>query len=112
MVILCKVLPPYLNLYLALCTWYKYATRPPAKSRICIMYTNDLKSRTFYFAVNVAKLAAALPNSTINRAYSGQIVRCSASVGANYRAALRAKSNADFINKLKIVEEESDETVY
>jgi four helix bundle protein len=76
------------------------------------MYPHDLKIRTFHFAVNVGRLVAALPNSMINRAYSGQIVRSSASVGANYRAALRAKSNADFINKLKIVEEETDETIY
>ena len=76
------------------------------------MYTNDLKTRTFRFAVNVGKLVAILSNSTINRSYSSQIVRSSASVGANYRAALRAKSTADFINKLKIVEEETDETIY
>ena len=50
----------------------------------------------------------------VNRVYDGivrQLVRSSSSVGANYRAACRAKS-ADFINKLKIVEEEIDETVY
>jgi four helix bundle protein len=41
-----------------------------------------------------------------------QLLRCSSSVGANYRAAMRAKSNADFINKLKIVEEEADESEY
>jgi four helix bundle protein len=76
------------------------------------MHPPDLKTRTFYFAANVAKLVISLPNSMINRTYSGQIVRCSSSVGANYRAALRAKSNADFINKLKIVEEETDETIY
>lgn len=41
-----------------------------------------------------------------------QLIRCSSSVGSNYRAACRAKSRADFINKLKIVEEEADESVY
>jgi four helix bundle protein len=41
-----------------------------------------------------------------------QLLRCSSSVGAIYRAAMRAKSNADFINKLKIVEEEADESEY
>ena len=40
------------------------------------------------------------------------MIRCSSSIGANYRAACRAKSSADFINKLKIVEEETDETIY
>jgi four helix bundle protein len=43
---------------------------------------------------------------------SKQIVRCSTSVGSNYRAACRAKSDADFLNKLRIVEEETDETSY
>lgn len=53
-----------------------------------------------------------LPVSILNRNYSNQLVRCSSSVGANYRAACRAKSSADFINKLKIVEEELDETMF
>ena len=43
---------------------------------------------------------------------SRQLARCSTSVGANYRAACRARSKADFISKLKIVEEETDETLY
>ncbi len=72
----------------------------------------DLKKRTFLFAVSVGKLVQDLPYNTVNRAYFNQIVRSSASIGANYRAARRAKSDADFINKLKIVEEEADETVY
>ena len=46
------------------------------------------------------------------RAVFAQIVRCATSIGANYRAACRAKSDADFLNKLKIVEEETDETLY
>ncbi len=72
----------------------------------------DLKTRTFNFAVEVGKLIAELPYNTVNKAYSAQLIRCSSSVGANYRAAKRAKSDADFINKLKIVEEEADETMY
>lgn len=44
--------------------------------------------------------------------YKRQLIRCSSSVGANYRAACRAKSTKDFLNKLKIVEEELDETMY
>lgn len=48
----------------------------------------------------------------MNKNYSNQLVRCSSSVGANYRAACRAKSTADFLNKLKIVEEELDETMF
>ena len=46
------------------------------------------------------------------RDYKNQLIRCSSSVGANYRAACRAKSGRDFLNKLKIVEEELDETMY
>lgn len=72
----------------------------------------DLKQRTFVFAVNVARLLKDLPYDIINRAYINQLVRCSSSIGANYRAARRAKSDADFINKLKIVEEENDESIY
>lgn len=51
-----------------------------------------------------------LPNEF--REYKGQLIRCSSSVGANYRAACRAKSTRDFINKLKIVEEELDESLF
>jgi four helix bundle protein len=72
----------------------------------------DLKTRTFAFAVNVGKLVADLPKTVVNNVYLNQLIRCSSSVGANYRAAQRAKSDADFINKLKIVEEECDESVY
>lgn len=72
----------------------------------------DLKQRTFEFAVNVGKLILSLPYNIVNKEYFSQLVRCSSSVGANYRAARRAKSDADFINKLKIVEEECDESVY
>jgi four helix bundle protein len=76
------------------------------------MSTYDLKQRTFNFAVAVARLINKLPVTIANKAYFGQLVRCSSSVGANYRASQRAKSAPDFINKLKIVEEQTDETVY
>ena len=72
----------------------------------------ELKSRTFEFAVAVGKLVMDLPYSVVNKQYFGQLIHCSSSVGANYRAARRAKSDADFLNKLKIVEEECDESVY
>ncbi|SEK96072.1 four helix bundle protein [Chitinophaga rupis] len=68
--------------------------------------------RTKNFAITVGKLLICLPYSVVNKAYTQQTVRCSSSVGANYRAACRGKSTADFINKLKIVEEELDETLY
>ncbi len=76
------------------------------------MPDKDLKKRTFNFAVSVGRLIILLPNNLLNRHYFSQVVRSSASVGANYRASQRAKSGKDFINKLKIVEEEADETVY
>jgi four helix bundle protein len=76
------------------------------------MPDKNLKTRTFEFAVAVGRLANALPYNIINRAYLNQIIRSSSSVGANYRAAQRAKSGNDFVNKLKIVEEEADESVY
>ncbi len=73
---------------------------------------NDLKQRTFNFAVEVATLIRDLPENQLNKAYTSQLIRSSSSIGANYRAAKRAKSDADFINKLKIAEEEADETLY
>lgn len=60
----------------------------------------------------MALLINELPKNTINVPYCNQLIRSSSSAGANYRAACRAKSTADFINKLKIVEEELDESVY
>ena len=68
------------------------------------------RQRVFVLSViaMIEKLPSGLAYSTIAR----QLIRCSTSVGANYRAACRAKSTADFINKLKIVEEEADECLY
>ncbi|MEO6613819.1 MAG: four helix bundle protein [Chitinophagaceae bacterium] len=71
-----------------------------------------MKKRTKLFAINVAKLTQQLPDTQVNRAYKGQIIRSASSVGANYRASRRAKSKPDFINKLKIVEEELDESLF
>lgn len=53
-----------------------------------------------------------IPKSREYNAFVNQLIRCSSSVGANFRASQRAKSTADFINKLKIVEEETDESQY
>jgi len=70
----------------------------------------DLKQRTKSLAINIGYLVQALPYSAVNKQYINQIIRSAAPVSANYRAAARAKSAADFINKLKICEEEADET--
>ncbi|WP_445735140.1 four helix bundle protein [Mariniflexile sp.] len=71
-----------------------------------------LKNRTKRFASDCWRLCAKFPVSREYNAFCNQLIRCSSSVGANYRAACRAKSDADFINKLKIVEEEADESMY
>jgi four helix bundle protein len=71
-----------------------------------------LRNRTKQFAVDIARLCEELPPRMSILAYSKQLIRSSSSVGANYRAACRAKSTADFINKLKITEEEPDESIY
>ena len=74
------------------------------------MNPNELKERTIEFAVRVLKFADALPNTASGRTVSNQVARSGCSVAANYRAALRGKSRADFTNKITIVLEEADET--
>ena len=76
------------------------------------MDSEEMKRRTKQFAIDVAKLVQRLPDTTANRIYKGQIIRSASSTGANYRASRRAKSKSDFINKLKIVEEELDESLF
>lgn len=71
-----------------------------------------LKNRTQSFAIDCWNLCNKFPNSRGYNNYVNQLLKCSSSVGANYRAAQRGKSTADFINKLKIVEEEADEAMY
>jgi four helix bundle protein len=72
----------------------------------------DLKKRTKEFALRILKLVDTLPKTTAGRALASQIVRSGTSVAANYRSACRAKSTADFIAKMGIVEEEADETLF
>ena len=72
----------------------------------------DLKKRTKAFALRILKLVDALPKTTAGRALASQIVRSDTSIAANYRAACRAKSTADFIAKMGIVEEEADGTLF
>ncbi len=71
----------------------------------------QLQNRTKSFAVRVFKMVEKLPKSKGTEVIAYQLIKSSSSVAANYRAVCRAKSKADFINKLKIVEEESDELV-
>ncbi len=71
-----------------------------------------LRDRTRKLALTVIRLVESLPPSETGRVIGRQLLRSGTSVGANYRASLRAKSRADMINKWKIVEEEADETLY
>ena len=73
---------------------------------------NQIKTRTKRIGIEVIKLVDELPKKMSALVISRQILRFSTSVGANYRTACRARSDADFLNKLKIVEEESDETAF
>lgn len=73
---------------------------------------DQLKRRTKEFALRIIKLVDSLPNTLAARTIGGQLIRSGTSASANYRAACRARSNADFIAKLGIVEEESDESVF
>ena len=76
------------------------------------MTTKELKERTFKFGVRVVRAVESLPASEVGKILGRQLLRAGTAVGANYRAAARARSHADFIAKLGIVEEECDETLY
>ena len=76
------------------------------------MTKQEMQARTKRYALRVIKLIDALPRNTTAQTIGKQLLRSGTSVGANYRAACRAKSTADFISKLSIVEEEADESVY
>ena len=69
------------------------------------MKTQELKNRTKAFALRVMNLVDALPKSIKGRAIANQLIRSGTSVAANYRAACRARSNAEFISKIGTVEE-------
>ena len=76
------------------------------------MTEEELKRRTKQFALRVMNLVGALPNSRVGNAIGNQLVRAGTSVGANYRAACRGRSRAEFIAKLGTVIEEGDESAY
>jgi four helix bundle protein len=76
------------------------------------MKADELKKRTKQFALRIMKLVAALPNNVQGRAIGSQLVRAGTSVAANYRAACRGRSKAEFIAKLGTVEEEADESAF
>jgi four helix bundle protein len=76
------------------------------------MTREEMKSRTKEYANRIVRVCAALPNNWVAQTLGKQLLRSGTSVGANYRAVCRAKSNPDFINKLRIVEEECDESLF
>ena|SRR5687767_10830716 len=73
---------------------------------------DNLKDRTKKFALRIIKLVDSLPKTLAARTIGNQLIRSGTSVPANYRAACRGKSNADFIAKMGIVEEETDESAF
>ncbi len=76
------------------------------------MDEKTFKDRTKKLAVAIIKQIEKMPRSLAADVIGKQVIRSGTSIGANYRAACRAKSTPDMINKMKIVEEESDETQY
>jgi four helix bundle protein len=76
------------------------------------MTREEMKSRTKTYAKRIVKLCSSLPTDWVAQTLGRQLLRCGTSVGANYRAVCRAKSNLDFINKLRIVAEECDESLF
>jgi four helix bundle protein len=76
------------------------------------MDEQSLKQRTKQFGLRILKLVDALPKTTAGRAIGNQLVRSGTSVGANYRAACRSRSKAEFIAKIGTVTEEADESAF
>ncbi|MCX6198583.1 MAG: four helix bundle protein [Bacteroidetes bacterium] len=76
------------------------------------MKADELKDRTKKFALRILKMVRSLPKTREADVIGKQLLRCGTSVAANYRAACRARSQADFISKVTIVEEESDESAF
>jgi four helix bundle protein len=76
------------------------------------MTTNELKLRTKNFSLMVIDLVERMPNSISIRVIANQIVKSGTSVGANYRAVCRARSDREFVSKMNIVLEEADETLF
>jgi four helix bundle protein len=77
-----------------------------------MMKHDNLKERTKQFALRIIRLVESLPKGRTSDVIGRQLLRSGTSVAANYRAACRARSTADFISKMGIVEEEADETIF
>jgi four helix bundle protein len=77
-----------------------------------VMSADDFRKRTFQLGIRIVRLVEALPKTDAARVIAKQLLRSGTAVGANYRAAARARSRADFIAKMGVVEEECDESLY
>ena len=75
-------------------------------------FAKQLEKRTKKFAIDIIKLSASLPSTPEGRVIRNQVTKSGTSIGANYREANRARSKADFLNKISISESEASETVY
>jgi len=73
---------------------------------------DELIKRTKQFALKILKLTATIPSTIEGRVIANQLTKSGTSVGANYRAACKARSRAEFITKIGVVEEEADECIY
>jgi four helix bundle protein len=76
------------------------------------MTREEMRRRTKAYANRIVKLCSSLPINWVAQTLGKQLLRSGTSVGANYRAVCRAKSTADFIHKLRVVEEECDESLF
>src|SRR4051812_176791 len=76
------------------------------------MTERELLQRTKQFALRIFKLVGALPQTIQGKAVAARLIRSGTSVAANYRAACRARSKAEFVANLGVVEEEADETAF
>jgi four helix bundle protein len=75
-------------------------------------FSKNLEKRTLKFGIAIISLSTSLPNTPEARVIRNQIAKSGTSIGANYREANRARSKADFKNKIKICESEASETQY
>ena len=76
------------------------------------MTSDELKQRTKTFALRVIRLVENLPNNMTGKVLGNQLIRSATSVVANYRAACRSRSKQEFVSRIKVVEEESDESLF
>ena len=92
----------------------RIADRKKETARVAetVMSAQDFRKRTFQFGIRIVRLIQALPKSDASRVIGNQLLRSGTAVGANYRATTRARSRAEFVAKMGIVEEECDESLY